>query len=703
MAFTRTINHKSKLCTLLIGLVLIINLAACSNDGQDTVEATAVPDQDTNAETIAESEAAEPVATAEIIPTATTEVIVEETAVTQTEEVETIVENSEPEPWHPIKSLGTLPVFDVAISPDGNTALLGSIGIITIINLNDLSSRQIFVGGGSVESLFFLPDSQHFVAGYQFNPPALIDSVTGEILQTFGSLESEPLAVSADGTTLAGIQNDLITIEVWDIPSNQRMSTLEGNFSRISSLALSPDGSRLLSTDFESFNPGVWLWDLDAGMQTMQLPHEDYVETSAFSLDGRYIATGSGLWDAATGELINSFKFNWGNAFVEFSPDSQLLAVVEGAGGVTMIDIATWEPLYQSFIGTNSSNLADFSPDGQTLLLGGHLIDVASGTVLENLSNQPISDSFMTMTSDGTLAAIGGIDGQDNNEDGYADSVIRVWDIDAGSVLYTLTNDDNDIFHSIAFSPDGTKLIANDGDLFRMWDATTGEELLSLENPSDFDEDGPVGFTPDGTQFFKTDSAENLILHDSATGEIVQSFDHGDSEVTTVAFAPDGKTAVTGSESVNGPTVRLWNVETGALVSEQAFDLTLVIDAVAFSPDGSQFVSLENDYITDDPTILRVWNAATAEEINAITLNSYNTDAAFFPDGRQLLVGGEDEVVVIDALTGEQVELISGEADTIFFSKVEQLSVSINGQRILLGTLKTPLIYEQGEFVPLDN
>ena len=705
MILARIIEHKLNLCTLLVGLALLVSLTACSGDGEGTVEATAVPAEDTIVESepdATEPETSEPESTEEDVPAPDVEATPEATAVSPTDE-ETVVENSEPESWHPIKSLGTLPVLDVAFSPDGNTALLGSIGIITIINLNDLSSRQLFVGGGSVEQLFFLPDSQHFVAGYQFNPPALIDSVTGEILQTFDSLESEPLAVSADGTTLAGIQNDLITIEVWDIPSNERLSTLEGNISRISSLAFSPDSSRLLSTDFESFNPGVLLWDLATGEQIMQLPHEDYVETSAFSPDGRYIATGSGLWDAATGELINTFKFRWGYAFVAFSPDSQLLAVVEGAGGVTMLDIATWEPLYQSFIGSNSSNLADFSPDGQTLLLGGHLIDVASGNVIENLSSQPISDSFMTMTPDGTLAAIGGIDWQDNNGDGDADSVIRVWNIDAGIVLYTLTNDDDDVFHSIAFSPDGTKLIANDGDLFRMWDVATKEELLNIENPSDFDEDGPIGFTPDGTRFFKTDSSENLVLHDAATAEIVQSFDHGGAEVTTVAFAPDGKTAVTGSESVSGPAIRLWDVETGELLSEQSFDLTIVIDAVAFAPDGSHFISLENNYITDDPTILRVWDAATAGEPNAITLNDISTAAVYFPDGRQILVGGDSEAVVIDTLTGEQLEVIAGEADTIYFSKVEQLTVSENGQRILLGTLKTPLIYEQGEFVPLGD
>jgi WD40 repeat protein len=107
-----------------------------------------------------------------------------------------------------------------------------------------------------------------------------------------------------------------------------------------------------------------------------------------------------------------------------------------------------------------------------------------------------------------------------------------------------------------------------------------------------------------------------------------------------VAFSPDGKTAV----SVGfrpGPTMRLWDVETGRQLhpfegrTPAAWDVT-------FTPDGSGVVSAGND------GTVRMWEARTGRLLRAYRAHSGPVrGVAVSPDGRSLLSAGEDRTIVL--------------------------------------------------------
>ena len=63
---------------------------------------------------------------------------------------------------------------------------------------------------------------------------------------------------------------------------------------------------------------------------------------------------------------------------------------------------------------------------------------------------------------------------------GSQDMIIRVWDASTGiEVLPSLRGHDHWI-HSVAFSPDGSKIISGSSDAtIRVWDASTGIEMLT--------------------------------------------------------------------------------------------------------------------------------------------------------------------------------------------------------------------------------
>jgi WD40 repeat protein len=67
-----------------------------------------------------------------------------------------------------------------------------------------------------------------------------------------------------------------------------------------------------------------------------------------------------------------------------------------------------------------------------------------------------------------------------------------------------------------------------------------------------------------------------------------------------VAFSPDGKCIVSGSSD---KTIRVWNADSGAVISGPFEGHTNSVMSVAFSPDGKRIVSGSSD------KTIRVWNA----------------------------------------------------------------------------------------------
>src|SRR5262249_35025557 len=80
--------------------------------------------------------------------------------------------------------------------------------------------------------------------------------------------------------------------------------------------------------------------------------------------------------------------------------------------------------------------------------------------------------------------------------------------------------------------------------------------------------------------------------------------------VLSVAFSPDGKRLVSGSED---QTVKVWDAHTG----QQPLTLkghTSWVNSVAFSPDGTRIASGSWDHLHKTPGEVKVWDAQTGQE-----------------------------------------------------------------------------------------
>jgi tetratricopeptide (TPR) repeat protein len=100
-----------------------------------------------------------------------------------------------------------------------------------------------------------------------------------------------------------------------------------------------------------------------------------------------------------------------------------------------------------------------------------------------------------------------------------------------------------------------------------------------------------------------------------------------------VAFSPDGKTVLTGSED---RTARLWDATTGRPLGPPMTHLGQV-DSVAFSPDGKTVLTGSGDKTA------RLWDAATGRPLGPpLDHQGAVMSVAFSPDGTTVLTGSLD-------------------------------------------------------------
>ena len=207
------------------------------------------------------------------------------------------------------------------------------------------------------------------------------------------------------------------------------------------------------------------------------------------------------------------------------------------------------------------------------------------------------------------------------------------------------------VVFAVVWSPDGSRIVTGStGEGVRVWDAVTGESLLSLEGD---DWARSVAWSPDGSRIV-TGSYDGAWVWDAVTGENVLSLEHGH-WVRSVAWSPDGSRIATGSYD----GVRVWDAVTGkrllslkcGLGLERALGLEggCRVRLVAWSPDGKRIAA---SFLDGGAW---VWDAVTGKRLLSLKRSGEVKLVAWSPDGSRILTTyRRNEIHIWDVIAGEQ-------------------------------------------------
>jgi WD40 repeat protein len=341
---------------------------------------------------------------------------------------------------------------DLVFSPDGKH-LTTSSGLrdrtLRIFDLQTGQEIRAIRGGG--RTAIYSPDGRRLatcsVEGSVDYTVKIFDAEKDQDSLTVEGTGGFCIAMSPDSKYLAtGVDN---SVKLWDARTGQPAQTLNGHATPVSSVAFSPSGKRIACSGRGSPDAPseLKIWDTQTGQQVLSIKGPvlglgNGIGAIAFSPDGKRLANPHKVWDAATGQELISLsapRGGFGN-HVAFSPDGKYLAT--GAFGRNINEVKVWNAQSGEEIRTlpGGGQGVAFSPDGKRL---------ASSVMRPEVK-------------------------------------VWVWDVESGREIYTVKGGG----YSVAFSPDGKRFASG----AKMWDAESGEELLSLHLP---DTGYGITFSPD--------------------------------------------------------------------------------------------------------------------------------------------------------------------------------------------------------------
>src|SRR6185437_8853394 len=126
-------------------------------------------------------------------------------------------------------------------------------------------------------------------------------------------------------------------------------------------------------------------------------------------------------------------------------------------------------------------------------------------------------------------------------------------------------------------SPDGRRIVTASADrTARVWDATTGKQLVELSGHEDSVSDAE--FSADGLRIVTASRDRSVRVWESATGRALAVFNGHDEEVETAAFSPDGSRVISASYD---DTARVWDARIAPLGQQLAWAEAAQFDPLA--------------------------------------------------------------------------------------------------------------------------
>lgn len=438
---------------------------------------------------------------------------------------------------------------------------------------------------------------------------------------------------SADGKFMLGVSETgsrQRTMRLWDLSTGHHFAIPESNLGD-TPLAVSPDGKRFISNGGDYSRPQMWkVPEVADGPDAVVKPlwnfagHLAGVTRAEFSPDGRFVLTGSNdmtarLWDANTGKLVSILRGHTGALQgMAFSRDGEFMLTTGGDHKTRLWGTSMGQGLNErvdppkitdTLLITQSDDVAAardpqagekiYSLDGKYALTvkNDYMLEVseaASGRPLALRRVHKARGNGVAFSGDGTFIITKS-----------SDSTVEVWEWRSNRPPFQLIHNGGPVELAV-LSPDRRHVAtvsSSDHGPVQIWDLPPpGKPEILKESREMFSPNYPqayatrdVAFSLDGRLLVTASSSENPGLP-TDTEARVWNLKTGDLEVpplqghfapvVSVAFSPDSKFVLTGSED---GTARLWEAQTGKVVTT-LFGNKSSVWRVAFSGGGKSII-----------------------------------------------------------------------------------------------------------------
>jgi WD40 repeat protein len=434
-----------------------------------------------------------------------------------------------------------------ALSPDGRFALFESGKLLDLTTMNLRAVPHV----GSLSEHKFSPDSRYVVLSATgsrarvlgLHDPAIDwtpeDSSGAPVAAATRTTRTRPnrqisgwqaAAISPDSRLVGFLDpNAAERLHFYSLSTGKKLQTVvirRGNYrpdqpvgvAGVPQFEFSPEGAHLASIVSDQ----LYLGNTDQPQVHTALPrtsHRAPVHAVAVSPDGHFLASAGDdgtvcFWRTNEGRFLGTLDAAAPVRGVVFSPRGNLIALRREDGEISVwqwsrsTDDATEIAAALLWSSTRYQSLSlAFSPDGKYLASaetdgGIQVLQAANGSIVHWLRPQGGAAAVqgLAFAPDGKHLAVA------------RGSVLALWDIAAGT-LGRAWNAGQGIIHDFAYSHDGRFLVSAGSDV-RLWQATTGELLLTLDQqPSGIRH---VALSPSGRRVAATLEERSIAITDLA-------------------------------------------------------------------------------------------------------------------------------------------------------------------------------------------
>jgi len=499
------------------------------------------------------------------------------------------------------------------------------------------------------------PSGDHVLSYFADGTVRVWDSETGELIKTFAGHRGPVTQAlwSPDGTLIASSGEEDGKLIIWDVESGKALHKIPVGFENENVIVTrwSSDGAQVAVRGFG----GVKVYDVSTGLELLNLsvPYSRAAWVK-WSPDGTRILTThvfdgtARVWDADTGREIFRKNVEWPQG-ADWSPSGDLIAVGGADGLVHLYDGIDGHETGELYSTILSHFRVEFSPDGEQLLTHGYDNRLEIFDMTEAQVSIPVRSCGKVVSNawspDGKRVVFGG--------DCPPDFPVKVVDADSGEELLDLSayesfSGDGDISATFAWSPDGERiLITYEDQTARVWDAASGEQLLSFDGHQDRISGG--SWSPDSRWIASGDLSGNVILWDATSGNVINTYSDSQTYVNRITWSPDGDRIL--STWYDGKAT-IWDPATGDVLHDLfPGGYEAVFSGAAWTQDGEHIFLLSTD------GVVHIFDTNSGKKLSQFTTpESLVASISLSPAAKRVIIGGhEGEATVWEVKTGEQV------------------------------------------------